>query len=89
MKTSQPTKFEGYLLSLDREARAYEIAHHFCALDSEHQAQFFNNIALISDVWKVLPEGRNRVFQWRDMQRFLSPDGKRVIDEFKDHTDED
>ena len=82
-------KIEGYLLSLDNEERAIQMAAHFCDLNNECQAKFFNSVALISDGWKHLPEGRGRVFQWRDTQRFLSPDGKRVIDEFKDHTDED
>ena len=45
-------------------------------LTNECQAKFFNSVALISDGWKHLPEGRGRVFQWRDTQRFLSPDGK-------------
>lgn len=74
-------KWTGYLLSSDQNEHAKELAELFCVLHSEDQALFFNEVAIWSRKW----EG-DRVFQWRDMQRGLSADGKRVIDELSEHT---
>lgn len=75
-------EIKGYLVSLDKIERAKQIAKLFCGLSSDAQAAFFNEVAINSRTWP-----KERIFQWRYIQCDLSADGKRVIDELKDHTD--
>lgn len=77
-------KFSGYLLSDDATERAKELAELFCGLEAEKQAIFFNEVAIASRRWD-----RRRIFQWRYLQRDLSADGKRVIDELSVHTSDE
>lgn len=58
------------------------LARTFWEFDSKKQADFFNYLARFCDEqgWSAM--------QWRYMQDDLR-DGKRIIDEMKDHTDKE
>lgn len=61
------------------------LAEMFCSMNNVEQATFFDEIACFT---KVHFEHR-AVFQWRSMQDFLTRQAKQIIDDIKDHTDEE
>lgn len=75
-------KISGILLSSNPEDQAYDLARLFCTLFADQQATFFNCVAEISSKWPT-----HASIQWRAMQEHLSPEGKKVIDDMKDHTE--
>lgn len=75
-------KISGILLSTNPDNQACDLAHLFCKLFADQQAEFFNCVAEISSIWPT-----DASIQWRSMQEHLSPEGKKVIDDMKDHTE--
>lgn len=72
----------GILLPHDKREWPLRLAKMFAEMDNEQQAEFFNELAIEAATWP-----RSHVFQWCDMQNFLTPKGKEIIDGMKDHTD--
>lgn len=58
------------------------LAKLFAGMSGDDQAKFFNEVAKISAGWKA-----PGCFQWRSMQEHLTPAGKTIINEMKDHTE--
>ena len=64
----------------DNLARA--LARLFADMFSAEQAEFFDELALQTGGWP-----NSAGFQWRNMQAYLTPRAKEIINEIKDHTD--
>lgn len=39
--------------SVEITPTSIELAHEFCGLDSDNQAEFFNHVARVTDVWEM------------------------------------
>lgn len=79
-RTSMTERLEGEFIP-DGENRGRALAQLFAPMTSDYQAEFFDELAKIAKTWKW------SAMQWRDMQRWLTPEAKTLIDEIKDHTD--
>lgn len=58
------------------------IAARWSDWSSSKQAEFFNELARLSSAWD-----EPRVMQWRYMEKDLTVDAARMLEEMADHTD--
>lgn len=60
---------------------ALALTYLFCGMTADRQAQFLHNVEVISSEWKA-----SAVFQWREMERDMSPEAHKLLNDMLEHT---
>lgn len=60
---------------------ALALAYLFCGMTADRQAQFLHHVEVISSEWES-----HAVFQWREMERYMTPEAHKLLREMVEHT---
>ena len=66
----------------DGESLPKALAELFAQMTADNQALFFDEVAKIVATWPAHAD-----FQWRAMEKWLTPEAKRIINGMKEHTE--
>jgi len=73
----------GYIAQIDEEKLPKALAEKFCVMGSEGQATFLNEVAKLYEEWPCAS-----AFQWRFMEKHITPEARTMLLEMYKNTDD-